>query len=178
MLDPPRVSELQFREWRPDHPGDQSFFRAVPAVKWDFFATKLRPLADDSAAQVRERPFAGVVRPFHYLKAKGWMGRIFRGVRSAPDWLVRGLPPDSALAEAFGPGDPGRAFVVPNWMGRPVYVADWPDMLDVVRRGWLTTAFDTFVLCAEGTRAVALYWESTAMYFGDRGERSLAGSCT
>jgi hypothetical protein len=47
-------------------------------------------------------------------------------------------------------------------------------MLDLVRRGWLAAAFGTFVLCAEGTRAVALYWESTAMYFGKRGGNSLA----
>ena len=55
---------------------------------------------------------------------------------------------------------------------------DLPDMLDVVRRGWLKAAIDTFVLCAEGTRAVALHWESTGVYFGKRGNRSLTSRCT
>ena len=58
-------------------------------MKWDFFARKLRPLADDCAARVREGLFAGVVRPFHYVKAKGWMRDIFRTVLSAPEWLTR-----------------------------------------------------------------------------------------
>src|SRR5262249_7119792 len=103
---------------------------------------------------------------------------MFRNVRSAPDWLRRGVSPDAALAEAFGPSDPGRGFVVPHWGGMPVYAADWPDMLDLVRRGSLTAACDTFALCAEGTRSVALYWESTAFYFGKRGKRSLTGPCS
>src|SRR5579884_3842667 len=99
MLDRPHAAELRFREWQPDRAGDQDFARAVPAVKWDFFTQKLRPLPDDCAAQGRKHLFAGVVRPFHYVKAKGWMGRIFRTVRSAPEWLLRRLPPQAALAE-------------------------------------------------------------------------------
>ncbi|HEY1378332.1 MAG TPA: hypothetical protein VGF55_16150, partial [Gemmataceae bacterium] len=91
-------------------------------------------------------------------------------------WFLRGLSPEAALAKAFGPGDPGRAFLVPNGARGAVYAAGWPDMLDLVRRGWL--AHGTFVLCAERTRAVALYWEGTSFYFGKRGQRSLTGPST
>lgn len=41
--------------------------------------------------------------------------------------------------------------MVPHLTGEPVYAANWPDMLDLVRRGWMTSALDTFVLCAEKT---------------------------
>ena len=39
------------------------------------------------------------------------------------------------------------AFAACATAGRPVYAADWPDVLDLVRRGWLAAACDTFVLC-------------------------------
>jgi hypothetical protein len=176
MLDRPHAAELPFREWQPDRAGDQDFARAVPAGKWDFFTRKLRPLADDCAARVRERLFAGVARPFAYKGAGGWMRSIFKTVLSAPDWLLRGISQEAALTKAFGPRDPGRAFVVPpyGWRG-PVYAAGWPDMLDLIRRGWLTGACDTFVLCAEWTCAVALYWDGTSFYFGRRKRLSLTG---
>jgi len=173
MLVRSQDTEIQFREWQPDRPGDNNFTHVVPSVKWHFFARKLRPLADDCAAQVCRGLFAGVAHPFHYQRARGWMRKVFGTVRSAPDWMERGLSLEAALAEAFGPGDPGTAYVVCGWVGRPVYAATWPDMLDLVRRGWLTASHGTFVLCAERTRAVALHWEGTGVYFGKRGERSL-----
>ena len=68
------------------------------------------------------------------------MREVFRTVRSAPDWMERGLSLEAALVEAFGPGDPGMAYVVCASRRRPVYAATWPDMLDLVRRGWLKGA--------------------------------------
>jgi hypothetical protein len=75
--------------------------------KWDFFAARLRPLADDSAFVVRERLFAGVMHPFHYQRARGWMGEIFREVLGAPDY--RGLTADEALKQAFADAAMGPA---------------------------------------------------------------------
>ncbi|HEY2910888.1 MAG TPA: hypothetical protein VGI99_11620 [Gemmataceae bacterium] len=141
-------------------------------MKWDFFIQKLRPLATEQASRVCKALFAGVVHPFHYQKARGWMRDIFRNVRSSPDWTAKGLSSDAALANAFGPGDPGIAFVVCDAIDS-VYAAPWADLLDVFRRGWLMAAIDTFVLCAEGSHAVALHWENAGLYFGKRGDRRL-----
>lgn len=171
MHEQPQNPELRYREWDRDRPGDNCFRYVVPSVKWDFFTRKLRPLADDHAAEVAKRLFAGIVHPFHYEKARGWMRKIFEKVLLAPDWMERGLSLEAALAEAFGP-DPGMTFVVSSY--GPVYAASWFDMLDVIRRGWLMqTTLDTWILCAEKSRAVAFRWESTGLYFGKRGHRSL-----
>ena len=177
MLDRPHAANLQFRDWQPDRWRDQAFKARIPAAKWNFFAQKLKPLADDCAVGLRERLFVGVARPFAYKGAGGWMRPIFKTVLSAPDWLLRGISQEAALTKAFGPRDPGRAFVVLPGARGPVYAADWPDILDLLRRGWLTECCDTFVLCAEGTCAVALYWESTSFYFGRRKRLSLTGPC-
>lgn len=178
MSDQQSAADLPFREWQFDRAGDRDFARVIPAVKWNFFAERLRPLADDCATRVQEQLYVGVIHPFHYKLAKGWMGKIFRTVLSAPKWHDRGLSGEEALAEAFGPTDPGPAFVVYHVVGGPVYIAGWLDMLDLLRRGWLLAACDTFVLCAERSRSVALFWEGTGPYLGDRGRRSLTRRCT
>lgn len=106
----------------------------VPDVKWDFFTGKLLPLADRCSAHICKQLFAGVLQPFRYTQARGWMREIFQSVRSAPDWMGRGRKLEAALAEAFDPHDPGSAYLVCGSFG-PVYAAPWPDMLDLVHRG-------------------------------------------
>jgi len=170
MSDGPHAADLTFRDWQLERECDQQFARVVPPVKWDYFAGRLRPLADECATAVRERLFAGVVRPFHYQLAKGWMGKVFRAMRAPPDY--RGLRADEALAEAFGATGVGPAYAVYHYAGNPVYAAECPVMLDCLRRGWLMAA-DTFVLCAEDTPTVALFWEGSGPYFGERGDRRL-----
>jgi uncharacterized membrane protein YGL010W len=161
---------LSFRDWQLERECDQQFARVVPPVKWDYFAKRLRPLTDDLAATLREQLFAGVVHPFNFKLAVGWMGKIFRTVRAVPDY--RGLTADKALAEAFGAADLGPVFAVYHFIGDPVYAAEWPVMLDCLMRGWLV-APDSFVMCAEGTSTIALFWEGHGPYFGKRGNRRL-----
>ena len=172
MSDEPSTDDIPYRDWQLERACDQQFTRVVPQVQWDFFAARLRPLADDCATSVRERLFAGVVHPFHYQRAKGWMGKIFRAVRAAPDY--RGLTADEAMREAFAGAGTGPAFVIYHYVGTPVYAAECAEMLDCLKRGWLM-ADDTFVLCAEHTPTVALFWEGCGPYFGKRGNRRLTG---
>jgi hypothetical protein len=170
MSDESPAADLRYRDWQLERPGDKQFTFVVPPVKWDFFAARLRPLADDFATAVRERLFAGVIHPFHYQRARGWMRRIFRDVRAFPDY--RGLTADEALAQAFAIDAVGPALVAYHIVGLPVYAADCTVMLDCLKRGWLM-ACDTFVLCAEHSPTVALYWEGYGPYFGKRGNRRL-----
>jgi hypothetical protein len=166
------IDELPYRDWQMERVCDKQFARVVPPVKWDFFAARLRPLADDCAEEVRERLFAGVMHPFHYHRAKGWMGKIFREVLRAADY--RDLTADEMLKQAFGDAAVEPAFVIYHWVGHPVYAAQSLVMLDWLKRGWLNID-DTFVLCAENTPTVALFWEGTGPYFGKRGHRRLIG---
>jgi hypothetical protein len=170
MSDETPMDDLQYRDWQLERACDQQFARVVPPVKWDFFAARLRPLADECASALRERLFAGVVHPFHYQRAKGWMGKIFRSVRAVPDY--RRLTADEALTAAFVGIGVGPAFVIYHYVGGPVYAAECAVMLDCLKRGWLMVD-DTFVLCAEHTPTVALFWEGTGPYFGKRGNRRL-----
>lgn len=172
MSDETPFNDLPFRDWQMDRVCDQQFARVVPKVNWDFFVARLRPLADEFAEVVRERLFAGVLHPFHYQRAKGWMGKIFREMLAAADY--RGLTAEEALKQAFANSAVGPAFVIYHYVGRPVYAAQSPNMLDCLKRGWLGID-DTFVLCAENTPAVALFWEGTGPYFGKRGHRRLSG---
>jgi hypothetical protein len=171
MSDEAPADDLPYRDWQLERACDKQFTRVVPPVKWDFFAARLRPLADGCAIAVRERLFAGVIHPFHYQGAKGWMGKIFRAMRAAPDY--GGLTAEEALSHAFAGAGVGPAFVVYHYVGSPVYTAEFDVMLDCLRRGWLMVD-DTFVLCAEHSPTVALYWEGFGPYFGKRGNRRLA----
>ena len=152
MLDRPHVTELQFREWQHDRWGDLVFKARIPAVKWDCFAQKLRPLADDCAARVRERLFAGVRGR---LPLQGG-GRVDRGKSSDTSCPARLAAPRDLIGSGADEGvRAGRPRTVLRCSPRSrgsVYVTGWPDLLDLLRRGWLTE-LDTFVLCAEGTRA-------------------------
>lgn len=172
MSDDSSANDITYRDWQLERACDNQFARVVPRVKWDFFAARLRPLADDCAIAVRERLFAGVLHPFHYQRAKGWMGKIFREVRAVPNY--RGLTADEALADVFAGAGVGPAFMVYNFSGQPVYTAVGSVMLDCLNRGWLMID-DTFLLCAENTPTVALFWEGFGPYFGKRGDRRLTG---
>jgi len=181
LSDASHIPGVTFREWQLDRDSDPTFadfyfVRLVPQVKWDYFTHSLRPLADDCAAAVHEVLFAGVDRPFH-RNARGWMGKIFRTVLSSPEWCDRGLTAEQALMEAFEGVGTGPAYAVYDARSPAVYAAEWPVMLDCWRRGWLM-ASDTFVLCAEGTRNAAMYWEGTGPYIASRGHQSLTSRCT
>jgi hypothetical protein len=154
IMSDPSADELPYRDWQLERECDKQFTRVVPAVKWDFFAARLRPLAVECAIALWERLFAGVIHPFHYQRAKGWMGKIFRGVRAPADY--RGLTAEEATTEAFARADLGRMYVVYHWAGHPAYAAESAIVLDCLKRGWLSMD-DTFVLCAEHTPAVALF---------------------
>jgi hypothetical protein len=170
MSDEPPGDDLPYRDWQLERACDKQFTYVVPPVKWDFFAARLRPLADDCATAVAERLFTGVIHPFHYQRAKGWMGKIFRAVRAAPDYGR--LTADEALKEAFAEAGVGPAFVIYHLVGHPVYAAESATMLDCLRRGWLMTNY-SFVLCAGHTPTVALYWDGYGPYFGKRRDRRL-----
>jgi hypothetical protein len=79
---------------------------------------------------------------------------------------------EEALTETFARANVGPMFVVPSCVGHPVYTAEPVIMLDCLRRGWLSINA-TFVLCAEHSPSVALFWEGTGPYFGKRGHRRL-----
>ena len=147
-----------------------SKLRVVPRVQWDFFAARLRPLANACALAVREQLFAGVIHPFHYKRAKGWMAIVFKAVLAVPDYGR--LTADEMLNEAFADAGVGPAFVVYHYVGHPVYAAESATVLDCLRRGWLEIGAE-FVLCAEHTTNVALYWEGYGPNFGKRSNRRL-----
>jgi hypothetical protein len=170
MSDESPGDDLQYRDWQLERACDKQFTRVVPAVQWDFFAARLRPLQDDCATAVRKRLFAGVIHPFHPGRAKGWMGIMFRAARATP--VYRRRTADEALKEAFAEAGVGPAFVVYHLVRNPVYAAESATMLDCLKPGWLMTGFE-FVLCAEHTPTVALYWEGFGPYFGKRGDRRL-----
>jgi hypothetical protein len=171
VSDEPPGDDLPYRDWQLERVSDKQFTFVVPPVKWDFFTARLRPLADDCATAVTETLFTGVTCPFHYQRAKGWMGKIFQAMRAAtPD--DRRRTADEALKEAFAKAGVGPAFVIYHLVGFPVYAAESATMLDCLRRGWLTTNY-SFVLCAEHTPAVALYWDGYGPFFGKRRHRRL-----
>jgi hypothetical protein len=170
-----RVESLQAvdwaaREWDPARFADGQFALRVPAVKWAYFAARMRPLADGPAAEVWGRLFAGVGRPFHYERAAGWMGRVFRRARGRPSDLPAGQTVADGLA-ALG-WDPAAAALL-VYPSRQVYAAAWADVLDGHRRGWVP--LDTLVVCSPASSRVAVFWEGYGPYLADRGDRTLVG---
>lgn len=161
---------LVYREWQKERLSDQRFYRKIPAEKWESFTSRLRPLEDHCSSLIWERLFAGVIHPFHYERARGWMGKLFKTVRSAPDY--RGLTAEAALKKAFPETDVGMAFLIDDFICRSVYAAEPCALFDFWKRGWLLNN-DTFILCAEHTQNVALWWEGTGPYLGKRGDRRL-----
>src|SRR5262245_59953294 len=115
MSDESPIDELPYRDWQMDRECDKPFARVVPRVKWDFFAARLRPLAEECADVVREGLFAGVIHSFHYQRAKGWMGKLLRDVLRAADY--RCLSADEVLKQAFADAAVGPAFVIYHYVG-------------------------------------------------------------
>ena len=62
MSDRSPADDLAYRDWDMERPCDRHFVHLVPAVKWDFFTTRLRPLADDCAIAVRDVRLLTLVR--------------------------------------------------------------------------------------------------------------------
>jgi len=171
MADEPRESDYPLRDWQPARFSDWQFSGFIPAVKWGYFAERVRPLADEAAETVWAALFAGVIRPFHYLLAAGWMGKLFQRLRSKPSRpsdIRRGQTVEEALKSTLEWNAAAPVFLVDS--SKAVYVAGWADLLDCHRRGWLP---DTFVFCTEASSRVALFWEGCGPYFADRGERCL-----
>jgi hypothetical protein len=171
MAEGPREAECPTREWQAERFADCQFTHLVPAAKWGFFTGRVRPLADKAAAAVWDALFAGVGRPFHYKLAAGWMGQVFRRVRSKPSDVRGGQSVDEALVGTLGWAADAAAYLV--FPGREVYAAGWAGLLDCFRRGWVP--LDTLVVCGEASDRVALFWEGFGPYFAHRGERALRG---
>ena len=49
MHESPLVMDLPVRKWHFDRAMDVAFAHRVPAMKWDYFAQRVRPLGDESA---------------------------------------------------------------------------------------------------------------------------------
>src|SRR5690349_16724529 len=128
MNDAPRDDSLRTRDWEPTRYADSRFVRDVPTVKWDFFASRVRPLADDVAEKVWDALFAGVGHPFRFERAAGWMGRVFRRVTSAPSDLRAGTTVKDGLREALGWADEEIVYLV--FHRNDVFAAEWKVVLD------------------------------------------------
>jgi hypothetical protein len=169
-VDESRVTECPTREWRSDRCTDTQFGHRVPCVKWDYFSQRVRPLADESADAVWSALFAGVVRPFHYQLARGWMGQLFKTrPRRAGTDLRAGQSLEEGLSATLGWEPSAVVFMV--YASNQVYTASWADVLDCLRRHWVP--LDTSVMCSESSPRVAVFWEGFGPYFANRGDRGL-----
>jgi len=161
--------ECSTRDWQPERFADGQFTRLVPKVKWEYFANRVRPLADTPAESVWSALFAGVARPFHYKLATGWMEQVFGRVRSKPSDVRAGQSVEESLTNTLGWGGEATAYLV--YPSREVYAAGWAEMLDSFRRRWVL--LDTLVVCSEASDRVAMFWEGYGPYFAHRGARDL-----
>lgn len=153
------------REWDAERLGDGLLRLRVPAAKWDYFARRFRPVADVSAAVVWDALFAGVGRPFHY-KAVGWQGKLRRRMRPRPVGVHDRVAEE--LAERLGWSGDATAYLV--FPSRDVCEAQWADLLDGFRRGWVAVDehWGSMVLCSEASEDVAEFLEGNGPYFARR----------
>ena len=97
------------------------------------------------------------------------MADIFRRVISRNSDLRTGQKAVDAMATTLGWQLADMAFLVDS--SHSVYAACWEDWLECSRRGWIP--MEEFVLCSEATQRIALFWEGSGPFFGDRGKRKL-----
>src|SRR5262249_10321520 len=75
-----------FREWQPNELwADEDFLRHVPASARTEVLQTIRPLSPNLQEQVWRALFAGIQRPFDYVKATGWMHRLLRSGCELPE---------------------------------------------------------------------------------------------
>lgn len=165
MADEPRESGIQTRAWQGELYGDVQFAHLVPAVKWTFFAGRIRPLTDPAASKVWDALFAGVNRPFDH-DAGGWVMKVFRLMR--PKAAMPGPAVAEELDNAFGWGGNSAAYLV--FSSRQVYAATWADLLDCFRRGWVPVdnPCHNLYVCGNASDRVAAFMEGQGPYFARR----------
>jgi hypothetical protein len=163
-------TNFTIRAWQTERFTDVQFSHRVPAVKWDYFTQRMRPLADEPAGTIWSALFAGVGRPFHPRLSRGWMGQVFKNsTRVQGSDLRAGESVEEALSAILDWEPSAAVFLV--YVPTQVYTASWADVLDCFRRGWLP--IDTLVMCSESSARVAVFWEGFGPYFANRGTRDL-----
>src|SRR5262249_57032249 len=97
-----------------------SLRRDVAAGRLAEFRDQVRPLAGGPAAELRERLFRGVKRPFHYRLATGWLGDVLRMDRGK----ARRVPVER-LGEECGWTEDTVVFVVHHTIQQDVVAGRW-----------------------------------------------------
>jgi hypothetical protein len=159
---------IPFREWMAKE-SDASLLRGVPAGRLAEFRDQVRPLADGPAADLWERLFRGVKRPFHYRLAAGWLGDALRMDRGKARHV-----PVKRLGEECGWGEDAVVFVVHHTIQQDVVAGRWSWVRDCLRTGWLDSwTWNNVVICADKCRWAAVYWEGDGPRCISRGGRRL-----
>jgi hypothetical protein len=162
---------LVFREWTATE-SDANLLRGVPAERLAEFREQLRPLADGPAAELRERLFQGVKRPFHYKLATGWLGDALRMDRGKAKHV-----PIERLSEVCGWNENDVVFIVHHTIQQDVVAGRWSWVRDCLRAGWLDSwTWNNVVICANQSRWAAVYWEGDGPRCISRGDRRLLTS--
>jgi hypothetical protein len=148
---------------------DAFLLRGVPADRLAELQARLRPLADGPAAEVRERLFRGVKRPFHYRLATAWMRDALRMDRGKARYV-----PVERLGDECGWSDDSVVFVVHHTTQQHVVTGRWSWVRDCMRAGWLDSwTWNNVVICADKCRWAAVYWEGDGPRCVSRGDRRL-----
>jgi hypothetical protein len=156
------------REWATEC-DDAFLLRGVPTDRLPEFQVRLRPLAAGPAAEVRERLFRGVKRPFHHHLATGWMGDALRMDRGK----ARRVPVERLGVEC-GWSDDTIIFVVHHTVQQHVVVGRWSWVRECLRAGWLDSwTWNNVVVCADESRWAAVYWEGDGPRCISRGDHRL-----
>lgn len=138
----------------------------VPAGRLAEVRAHIRPLADETAAELRERLFRGVKQPFHPNLATGWMGKALRA-EDGKDRLV----PFERLDEKCGWGDDTEVFLVFHPVMDSVLTGRWARVRDYLRLDWLDN--DYVVICADESKWAVIYVDGYGPLYVDRGNRRL-----
>jgi hypothetical protein len=124
-----RFDGIPCRAWMTKE-SDASLLRGVPANRLAEFRVQVRPLADGPAAEVRERLFRGVKRPFHYRLATGWLGKALR-----MDCGKARYVPVERLGDECDWSDDTVVFVVHHTIQQDVVAGRWSWVRDCLRAG-------------------------------------------
>lgn len=162
--------ESAIREWRLTEWFDRGFLRNVRQCDLKVFVRAFRLLSDVASAQVRSSLFAGVKRPFHYIKTTGWMRRLlYEGMCDRE--ISTFVDAASAIREIITWPEEATVFLVyhqPN-----AYVTSWGNFLRYFQKDCMN--LDTMLVCHPTQREIVLFWEDSCVpFFGKRGNRELA----
>jgi hypothetical protein len=160
------LNGIPCREWAVDG-ADTFLLLNLPSVQLSELLSHLRPLADEPAAELRDRLFRGVKRPFHYRLATGWMGDALRMDRGKARHISI-----EKLNEECGWSDDMTVFIIHHT--QHVVVGQWSSVREYLRAGWLDSwTWNNIVVCDDDSGWAAVYWEGDGPRCIRRGERRL-----